>query len=112
MLVASAFYDEHKHTWPDPDSNPKHTAMAHAIRDRLIAGGGGSGSGLPKSFIADDTLQSVIRVADCQLNTVCAVFGALIGQEVLKVLSGRDAPIKNICVYDSQSGLAIVREVV
>ena len=43
------------------------------------------------------------------LAPVCTIFGGLIGQEVLKVVSGQGEPIQNILFFDAKTTGAIVR---
>ena len=40
---------------------------------------------------------------------VCAIFGGLIAQEVLKVMSGREEPHQNAIIFNAQKGTAVVK---
>ena len=41
-----------------------------------------------------------------QLSPVVAVLGGLIGQEIVKGLSGKDEPVQNILTFDGSEGCA------
>ena len=46
---------------------------------------------------------------DRSVSGVCAIFGGLIAQEVLKVMSGKEEPHQNVIVLNAQKGTAVVK---
>lgn len=44
----------------------------------------------------------------CELSPVCAIVGGVLGQEVIKALSGQDEPYLNSFLYDSVNSTGIV----
>lgn len=54
--------------------------------------------------------QLCLGMGNCgQLSPICAVFGGLVGAEVLKVLSGKDEPYQNVVLFDAQENAAVVQ---
>ena len=43
------------------------------------------------------------------VSAVCAIFGGVIAQDVLKVLSGKEEPHQNTVVFDAINGIALVK---
>jgi len=61
--------------------------------------------------IPDDLLKSIAKQSGAELPFVTSVFGGLLGQEILKVLSGRDAPYNNCMLYNAYEGASVVQKV-
>lgn len=49
-------------------------------------------------------LQVLATIADAEVSPVCAVLGGMLGQEVIKALSGKGEPAKNILMFDGTDG--------
>jgi len=69
---------------------------------------------LKEEGIAPDTLplpsfKSFLNVCDCELAPVCCIFGAIVAQEILKVISGNEAPLKNVVTFDANTGSSFVQ---
>jgi len=64
-----------------------------------------------EKLLSDDLVKSMVAVADCELCPVCSIFGAIIAQEMLKVISAKEAPLKNVVIYDAIQGLALVQSI-
>jgi ubiquitin-like 1-activating enzyme E1 A len=77
-------------------------ALLKDIRNQLM-----SSHGLPESFVADAFLEVLQRNASLQLTPVCAIVGGWLAQECIKVLSRKDAPFRNLLLYNGQEGSAI-----
>lgn len=46
-----------------------------------------------------------------ELSPVCAIMGGIVGQELIKAISGKDAPINNFFILDGITGGGMVRKV-
>lgn len=57
----------------------------------------------PEGFTADDAA-ALAAVATAELAPVCAVLGGVIGQEVVKYVSGKGAPIENYFALNALTG--------
>jgi ubiquitin-like 1-activating enzyme E1 A len=57
-------------------------------------------------FSSDYKLREVASSAAHELSPVCAMIGGLLGQDILKYLSGREAPIANFLALDGTTGQA------
>ena len=49
--------------------------------------------------------------AGTEVSPVCAVMGGIIGQEVIKAISGKDKPVCNFFFFDGASGVGVTRRV-
>lgn len=47
-------------------------------------------------------------MAKYEFSPVCAVVGGMLGQDMLKALSAREAPIANLFVFDGTTSLGTV----
>jgi ubiquitin-like 1-activating enzyme E1 A len=65
---------------------------------------------LPARIVSPESLVRVARMVGCELAAVCAVVGGILGQEILKVLSGKDEPLNNTFVYSAEEGYGIMKE--
>ena len=65
---------------------------------------------LAADFITGDMLEQFVRCIGIEVSPITSVFGGMIAQEVLKVLSGKDEPLKNVLLYNSTLGNAMVYE--
>lgn len=59
---------------------------------------------LPESFILEEFADFCVS----QLNAVCAITGGVMGQEIIKAVSQRDAPHNNYFFFDGRSHAGIV----
>ncbi len=60
------------------------------------------------AFLPDDVLLRLARTQGLEIMPACAILGGLIAQEVLKVLSGRDAPFHNFLALDCLDAEGVV----
>jgi len=52
------------------------------------------------NVISHDSLKVLLKNMNCEINFVCAVFGGIVGQEIIKIISRDSIPIENYFVYD------------
>ncbi|KAG8471197.1 hypothetical protein KFE25_009618 [Diacronema lutheri] len=70
--------------------------------------------GLPQDTLSAALLDELAPHAAPALAPVCAILGGLLGQEAIKVISGKDTPIDNIVLLDTvapppNSGARVIR---
>ncbi|KAG0321639.1 SUMO-activating enzyme subunit 1 [Linnemannia gamsii] len=63
------------------------------------------------SFVDDDLLQTLIGTASAEIAPVCAIVGGFLAQDILKTLSGKDAPLLNYFLYNGLEGTGLVHHV-
>ena len=66
---------------------------------------------LAPQTISTELLERVWRGHGLQVSAVCAVVGGIVAAEILKVLSGKDEPLDNVIVYDSDANSAVVQHI-
>ncbi|KAI8824825.1 uncharacterized protein EV422DRAFT_516326 [Fimicolochytrium jonesii] len=54
------------------------------------------------AFLEEDFLKSFIAQTGSEISPVCAIIGGFAAQDILKVLSGKDAPIDNFFCFDGE----------
>ncbi|KAL0972971.1 hypothetical protein UPYG_G00197160 [Umbra pygmaea] len=84
---------------PYPESFSDDSALLRQIRDDVLEAMGLSSDLLPHDFG---------RHCFSELAPVCAVVGGVLGQEVVKALSQRDAPHRNFFFFDGMKGSGVV----
>ena len=57
----------------------------------------------PSKYVSQDFLQVVAKNTESELSAVCALVGGILAQEIIKVISAKDEPIKNFFIYDGFS---------
>lgn len=68
--------------------------------------------GVAKDQLTQELVDTFCNSAGAELSPVVAVVGGLLGQEVLKVISGKDEPWTNIFIYDAKnSGAGLLKEI-
>lgn len=61
--------------------------------------------GLKEDYIGDDSdLERLSITATAEVSPVCAVLGGVLGNEVIKAISGRGEPANNILLFDGLEG--------
>ncbi|KAF8940471.1 hypothetical protein EDD21DRAFT_333904 [Dissophora ornata] len=63
------------------------------------------------AFVEDDLIQTVIATASAEISPVCAIVGGFLAQDILKTLSGKDAPLLNYFVYNGIEGTGMMHHV-
>lgn len=70
---------------------------------RLIAHDMAKSQGLPESILSDIIISDYVQGCQSELSAVAAIVGGVLSQDVLNVLSGREAPIQNFLVFDGET---------
>ncbi|TRY99758.1 hypothetical protein DNTS_020933 [Danionella cerebrum] len=84
---------------PQPDSFAEDSQLLLQIRDDVLESMGLSSDLLPNTFVS---------YCFSEMSPVCAVVGGVLGQEIVKALSQRDAPHRNFFFFDGLKGSGIV----
>lgn len=76
----------------------------------FLAEGGGAGDAFPPETVARaDAWFTAISRREEQYAPVCTIVGGLVGNEVIKIVSGIDLPADNVLVFDGLDGGALVK---
>ncbi|KAJ1563379.1 hypothetical protein HK096_001221, partial [Nowakowskiella sp. JEL0078] len=67
--------------------------------------------GVPPELVDQDQLKDLSRTAEVQFAPVSAILGGLVSQEVLKTLSGKEAPMNNFLLLDVSNSETFVMKV-
>lgn len=84
---------------PDPESFAADSQLLLQIRDDVLEDMGVSSELLSDNFVS---------YCFSEMSPVCAVVGGVLGQEVVKALSQRDAPHRNLFFFDGRKGSGVV----
>ncbi|XP_048017373.1 SUMO-activating enzyme subunit 1 isoform X1 [Megalobrama amblycephala] len=84
---------------PQPDSFAEDSHLLSQIRDDVLETMGLSSELLPNTFVS---------YCFSEMAPVCAVVGGVLGQEIVKALSQRDAPHRNFFFFDGLKGSGVV----
>ncbi|KAG0098110.1 SUMO-activating enzyme subunit 1, partial [Podila epicladia] len=60
------------------------------------------------TFVDDHLLQTLVASAAAEIAPVCAIVGGFLAQDILKTLSGKDAPLYNYFLYNGLEGTGLV----
>ncbi|BBN14566.1 ubiquitin-like 1-activating enzyme E1 A [Marchantia polymorpha subsp. ruderalis] len=67
--------------------------------------------GLAMSIAVENLLKKIAEAGTFELSPVCAIMGGILGQEVLKLLSCKGEPIKNLFFFDASDGKGMIEDV-
>ncbi|MCO5569322.1 hypothetical protein L7F22_023034 [Adiantum nelumboides] len=67
--------------------------------------------GVPETSVPEKLLHRLLQTGERELPPVCAIIGGILGQEVLKALSGKGEPLKNFFFFDPSDGKGIIEEI-
>ncbi|XP_051521347.1 SUMO-activating enzyme subunit 1 [Myxocyprinus asiaticus] len=84
---------------PQPASFAEDSSLLLQIRDDVLESLGVSSELLPNAFVS---------YCFSEMSPVCAVVGGVLGQEIVKALSQRDAPHRNFFFFDGLKGSGVV----
>ncbi|XP_016344270.1 SUMO-activating enzyme subunit 1-like isoform X3 [Sinocyclocheilus anshuiensis] len=84
---------------PQPDSFAEDSQLLLQIRNDVLETMGLSSELLPNTFVS---------YCFSEMAPVCAVVGGVLGQEIVKALSQRDAPHRNFFFFDGLKGSGVV----
>ncbi|XP_022865021.1 SUMO-activating enzyme subunit 1B-1-like, partial [Olea europaea var. sylvestris] len=65
---------------------------------------------LSESMIPDALLERLLS-STTEFPPVCAIIGGILGQEVIKAISGKGDPLKNFFFFDSMDGKGIIEDI-
>ncbi|KAJ4752134.1 SUMO-activating enzyme subunit 1A [Rhynchospora pubera] len=67
--------------------------------------------GLKESHVADSLLERLLAAGKMEHPAVCAILGGILGQEVIKAISGKGDPLKNFFYIDAADGKGIIEDI-
>jgi ubiquitin-like 1-activating enzyme E1 A len=90
------YYESKNKEWPDESNVQDFIAMTKKF---LVD------QGLKDDYVGnDEELEGLCRTANAEVSPVCAVMGGVLGNEVIKAISGRGEPANNILLFDGLDG--------
>lgn len=88
-------YREKIKVWPSDNCDDFISVSKSFLRDE----------GLDDSYLGDESdLKSLARISTAEIAPVCAVIGGILGNEVIKAISGKGEPANNILMFDGLDG--------
>lgn len=78
-----------------------------SFRDATLSSGDAAAA---ERLLPADVLSRVVRTLHVELAHVCAIVGGILGQEILKVISGKDRPLSNTFVCSADEGFGLIKE--
>ncbi|XP_042503399.1 SUMO-activating enzyme subunit 1B-1-like isoform X1 [Macadamia integrifolia] len=66
---------------------------------------------LNESHIPDGLLERLLLAGTSEYPPVCAIVGGILGQEVIKAISGKGDPLKNFFFFDAMDGKGIIEDI-
>ncbi|XP_068173591.1 SUMO-activating enzyme subunit 1 [Antennarius striatus] len=84
---------------PDPQNADEDIELLRQIQNDVL-----EAMGVSSDLLSDD----VTSYCFSEMSPVCAVMGGVLGQEVVKALSQRDAPHRNFFFFDGRKGSGMV----
>ncbi|CAA7404688.1 unnamed protein product [Spirodela intermedia] len=66
---------------------------------------------LSESFIPASVLERLLAAGAREHPPVCAILGGILGQEVIKGISGKGDPVKNFFFFDTTDGKGIIEDI-
>ncbi|XP_065184971.1 SUMO-activating enzyme subunit 1-like isoform X2 [Sycon ciliatum] len=100
MLILQNFIDHHGRS-PATSSHESDFKEICSLRDSI----------LKKLQLADTVVPNdLLRQCIAELSPVCAIVGGVLGQEVIKAVSGKDAPLNNFFLYHGVQGNGMVEK--
>ncbi|XP_043704612.1 SUMO-activating enzyme subunit 1B-1-like isoform X2 [Telopea speciosissima] len=66
---------------------------------------------LTESHIPNGLLERLLLAGTSEYPPVCAIIGGILGQEVIKAISGKGDPLKNFFFFDAMDGKGIIEDI-
>ncbi|GAB2221369.1 hypothetical protein Droror1_Dr00012544 [Drosera rotundifolia] len=63
-----------------------------------------------ESVVSDSLLERLVA-GSLEFPPVCAILGGILGQEVIKAISGKGEPLKNFFLFDATDGKGIIEDI-
>jgi hypothetical protein len=80
-------------------------AAAAAVHEHALRLASAGGLDATACGISAASAEAVLRGSGVDFAPVAAIMGGMLGAEVVKVISRRDAPVQNLFVFDAMGGL-------
>jgi ubiquitin-like 1-activating enzyme E1 A len=58
----------------------------------------------PHYWGSDEELKDLASILDAEMSPVCAVMGGVIGNEIIKAITGKGEPANNVLLFDGVDG--------
>jgi ubiquitin-like 1-activating enzyme E1 A len=89
-------YHQEKKSFPCQDSEDEFVVMTKNFLKE---------QGLKEDYIGnDDELKHLANYATAEISPVCSVLGGVIGNEIIKVISGKGEPATNMLLFNGEDG--------
>ncbi|KAG0203268.1 SUMO-activating enzyme subunit 1 [Mortierella sp. GBA30] len=105
IQVLWLFQQENNGRMPQGSSQEDMAAMFRLRDERLRT------AQVNPAFVDDDLLQTLAATASAEISPVCAILGGFLAQDILKTLSGKDAPLLNYFMYNGFEGTGLVHNI-
>ncbi|KAF9938921.1 SUMO-activating enzyme subunit 1 [Modicella reniformis] len=99
------FQQQHGGRLPQSGSQEDLTKLSKLRDERLKS------AEVDSTFVKDDLLETLVASASAEISPVCAIVGGFLAQDILKTLSGKDAPLLNYFLYNGIEGTGLVHHV-
>ncbi|KAG7533722.1 Ubiquitin-activating enzyme [Arabidopsis thaliana x Arabidopsis arenosa] len=67
------------------------------------------GNSVSENHIPDSLLERLVS-GNTEFPPACAIIGGILGQEVIKVISGKGEPLKNFFYFDAEDGKGVIED--
>ncbi|KAJ3671858.1 hypothetical protein LUZ60_007937 [Juncus effusus] len=67
--------------------------------------------GFNESYIPNNLMERLINAGKIEFPPVCAILGGILGQEVIKGISGKGDPLKNFFYFDTADGKGVIEDI-
>ena len=92
-------YHAIKNQWPDDENSTSVEEFVSLSKSFLRE------QGLKEDYVGtDEELKTLCVTTNAEVSPVCAVMGGILGNEVIKALSGRGEPANNVLLFDGLDG--------
>ncbi|KAI9025585.1 hypothetical protein DFJ74DRAFT_705073 [Hyaloraphidium curvatum] len=83
--------------YPNPESEDDDNGLVAESKEYLKL------SGVPENYVPEELVRTMAHGAGTEINPVAAIIGGQLAQDILKVISGKDAPINNFFCFSGRS---------
>ncbi|XP_078160769.1 SUMO-activating enzyme subunit 1B-1-like [Carex rostrata] len=90
---------------------PGETSLADFESISIVRKDACEAQGLKESHLADSLLERLLAAGKMEHPAVCAILGGILGQEVIKAISGKGDPVKNFFYFDAADGKGIIEDI-
>lgn len=98
-------YEQETGTWPSAEIARDFAEKTSTWITDMQKSISNNGLSVPDDILGDTLrIQSLASLFSAELSPVCAVLGGVIGNEVIKALSGKGEPANNVLLFDGSDG--------